>query len=118
MQNGIYTTFVKDNEADDVCNGQYIQEYGKGFEHIDHSQKITLGANTSDKMVLGKETFIDGRTVWRVKLAQWNRYFSFFGVLFFIAGWSIRNDGIQIIAIVCCCLGSVHCCVAYKTYRL
>ena len=70
--NGIYTTFVdKTMKLMVFATGNIYKSTGKGFDYNDCSDEDHLrGRRRHSKMILGKETFIDGRMVWRVKWAQ------------------------------------------------
>ena len=69
---GIYTILWTNNETDDVCNGPiYTRVRAADLNTsmvviMDHIAEV----KTPEQMILGKETFIDAGTEWRVKWAQ------------------------------------------------
>ena len=116
--NGIYTTFVdKTMKLMVFATGNIYKSTGSGFEHSDRSNNGQIAASRrQSKMILGKETFLDAGTEWRVKWAQRGiGTFGFFGVLCYIVGWSTRNNVFQIIAIVC--VGIALICVLCVTLQ-
>ncbi len=116
--NGVYTTFVdKTMKLMMFATGNIYKRTGKGFDYIDGCHKDHIGGRRrQSKMILGKETFIDGSTVWRVEWAHRGiGAFSFFGVLCYIVGRSISNNVLRIIAIVFGYLG--YLCFVMLLYK-
>ena len=82
--NGIYTTFVdKTMKLMVFATGNIYKSTGSGFEHSDRSNNDQIATSKRpSKMILGKETFIDAGTEWRVKWSQRGIVtFSFLGIL-------------------------------------
>ena len=102
--NGIYTTFVdKTMKLMVFATDNIYKSTGSGFEHIDGSNNgpIAEGRRPS-KLFMGKETFLDAVTEWRVKWSQRGIVtFSFLAILCFVVGRITSNNVFQIISIVC-----------------
>ena len=102
--NGIYTTFVdKTMKLMVFATDNIYKSTGSGFEHIDGSNNgpIAEGRRPS-KMFMGKETFLDAVLEWRVTWSERGIVtFFFLGILCYTVAWSIRDNVLQSIAIVC-----------------
>ena len=85
------------------ATGHIYKSTGSGFEHIEGSNNGPIaGERRPSKMILGKKTFIDAGTEWRVKWSQRGiGTFSFLAIFCYIVAWSIGNNIFQIITIVC-----------------
>merc|ERR1712159_326673 len=82
--NGIYTTVVdKTMKLMVFATGNIYKSTGSGFEHSDRSNNDQIATSKRpSKMILGKKTFIDAGTEWRVKWSQRGiGTFCFLGIL-------------------------------------
>ena len=76
------------------ATGNIYKSTGSGFEHSDRSNNDQIAASKRpSKMILGKETFIDAGTEWRVKWSQRGiGTFSLLGILCYIVGESTEQQ--------------------------